>query len=230
MKLKDRTVGGLTFFVSETQWRPRAGASFLGIVDALINHRQANPQLTRRLGWSTSRQEVAAEVDEWNAAMFNATGRGNLVEMGEPAESFFGRAPQPTGGTWGTLSRLGNVAAGGETVVYWLGEGGKAVTPELAKSRAAVCAACPQNEARGGLLDFFTTKASAAIAAEIEKKNALKLITGHDENLGVCRACDCPLKLKVWCPAEVISEKLPERVKAALGAVADCWVKKELAL
>lgn len=75
----------------------------------------------------------------------------------------------------------------------------------------------------GGLEAYFTVPASNAIRAQLERKHAMKLETPSDEHLGVCTACDCPLKLKVWMPLDRILAKMPKAAYDALHV--NCWIR-----
>ena len=51
------------------------------------------------------------------------------------------------------------------------------------------------------------------------------LTTPHDSKLGVCKACDCPMRLKVFVPLDkIVGHMLPE-AKAALDPT--CWILDE---
>lgn len=91
---------------------------------------------------------------------------------------------------------------------------------ETASLRAQICELCPKNtpetlwEKPKGLL------ARAARRAFAWKANRnLKLST--DELLGVCEACGCDLKLKVWAPVDVTGKT----DKSDLHSM--CWILKE---
>jgi hypothetical protein len=109
-------------------------------------------------------------------------------------------------------------------LVEWLASGAEAVPQEKANARAAVCAKCPMNE-KGDLLRFFTKPVSEAIRHALSLRSEWKLETPDDFRLGVCTACDCPMRLKVHIPIERIREKLKPEIKSRLHP--DCWIPKE---
>lgn len=95
---------------------------------------------------------------------------------------------------------------------------------ELAESRAGICSDCPQNSPKTWK-DFFNVSAQAFMQGQLEKKNEMKLETSIDDKLGVCQACLCPMKLKVWTPLKHILAKMPADVKPRLDP--RCWILKE---
>ena len=212
---------GLTYHDPATKWRARPFTSFDSIVQQLISLRRANPFLTQQNGWSMDYEVVANEVDLFNALICERQGWNDYIYSGE------GEAPQPVpfpnSGTFGR--NLRSVAAGGSTLVDWLKSGAEAVPKERAEQRAAVCVACPLNE-RGTLESFFTRMASEAIRGALNLKREYKLETTRDENLGVCAACKCPMKLKVWLKIDEIAKRLQPDARAALHP--SCWIPDEL--
>ncbi len=75
-------------------------------------------------------------------------------------------------------------------LVIWLGEGARSVPYREAKRRASICMCCPNNQP-GAL-------AIEASALAIKNKLGLKLV--NEDKLGMCVACGCALKVKVWVP------------------------------
>lgn len=98
------------------------------------------------------------------------------------------------------------------------------VDQALAESRATVCAGCPKN-GKGDLTSWFTVPAAKLIQVQLEAKNKRKLETKSDEALGVCEACSCPLKLKVFCPLDIINSKMSPTVRTELHP--GCWILSE---
>lgn len=234
-RLKDRNKfipNGFTFYQPETQWSPPRMASFETIVNAIIAHRNANPWLRDKNGWPTAHDAVSEELDRYNTKICEQMGWTSYISGGADV------SPPPTAPLPQRLLRRGaNVAAGAETLVQWIADGAEAVSPELSESRANVCAhgmpegkPCPKNSAgtQGSmdLLSFFTRPAAEAIRRTIQRKNEMSLTTKHDEALGVCTACDCPLQLKVHLKIEAIAQKLSPAVRSEFPE--HCWIRKEL--
>lgn len=222
-RLKDRNrqiPNGFIFLQPETQWKPPPFASFQTIVDSLIAHRVANPYLVQKHGWTTDQTSVANEVAAFNARVCEVMGWNDYIEPGDggaPSVPF----PSPTPSLSGRLSQL---AAGGKILVKWIASGAEAVAPELSHSRASVCVQCPLN-GKGDWTSFFTQPVSNAIVAALEDRKQMQLSTPLDDQLGVCEACSCPLKLKVHMKIEPILADMPYESFDALAA--NCWIRAE---
>lgn len=99
---------------------------------------------------------------------------------------------------------LGNKLSGAAALASWWLKGHKPVDFYIARARARACVACPMNEPEG--LFNLEGRVGELFKAGLEQKHALNLKLPQDEKLGVCEACGCPLKLKVWSPREVLFE------------------------
>jgi len=220
-RLKDRNrqvPSGLKFYIAETKFNPFPFSSFKTIVDAVIQHRRVNPFLTKKHNWSLDYDEVSREVDAYNAAICVAHGwMDYVVETGGAVLPKATARPQPS-------RSVRNAAGGGKLLLDWLGDEGKPVSAELAEQRAVTCTDCPQN-GKGDWTALFTKPASELIRRQLSLKHDLTLATPWDDLLGVCMACSCPLKLKVWAPMDHIERRMPEDVKALLDK--RCWVLSE---
>lgn len=222
MRLRNRSKqipNGMTYYVPQTGWRPKPWSSFNVIVDTLIAHRLGNPHLAKEHGWSTDPREVEGEVDAFNARLCADNGWNDFIVQG--GEQF--TAPKPLAPR-SILERLRNVAGGAGTLISWIKSGAEAVSPEQSNSRASVCAGCPENKSTS-FGSIFTVPVSRAIHAELQKRSEWGLKTDHDEKLGVCDVCVCPLPLKVHVPRELIMKRLEKQVFDELPA--HCWIKKE---
>lgn len=60
------------------------------------------------------------------------------------------------------------------------------------------------------------------IIRAFERKKAMKLHLQGEEQLRICGACGCDLKLKVWEPKELIDEQMSAKQKEALHP--SCWI------
>lgn len=224
MKLKDRnrfTPGGFKFFQPETKWEAPKHVSFDQVVHALIAHRKGNPWLTTQHGWPTDFDTVANEVDAYNALLCKQMGWDGFImegEVGAAALPFHQPHPSPN------PNRLKNVAEGASVLVEWLNSGSEAVPASLSEKRAGVCAQCPVN-GKGDWTRWFTIPVSEAIRKAVEIKNQWKLSTPHDDKLGICTACDCPLPLKVHLPIHQIRNSLSPDALSRLHVT--CWIPKE---
>lgn len=205
---------------------PKPFASFGVVVATLIVARAANPALVKQFGWSLDYETVANEVDESNAAHCIRNGWTNYViggdQGGAPAPFPFPRnRPAPP-----TLSqKLSNVAAGSEVIVEWIKSGAEAVPQEQANARAEVCGVCRLN-GKGGWESYFTVPASNAIRAALRNRSEFGLSTPHDDKLGVCEACSCPMALKVFLPLDKFFGSMTQQAKDGLHP--QCWILAEV--
>ena len=114
-----------------------------------------------------------------------------------------------------------NFKVGVETLVEWFGAGMKPVGAVEANSRAQICAACPHNQnvkysVRWGVY-------AETIKGVLGWVRGQNLRTTFDSKLGVCESCDCPMKVKVWVPKDVILSHMPESSKQKLWE--KCWLQ-----
>lgn len=230
-RLKDRNrsiPNGLVFKIPGLpQYQPPRYPSFNNLVQSAMSVLQANPHVAQRLGWSVNESEIAARIDEHNAAICKAMNWSEYY-VDSPAGGGTDPAPflTPTVGASspGLLSRLGSVAAGGSIIVQTLTSKDQAVPKSVATMRAQICLSCPKHE-KGDLLSFFTIPVSEAIRGAVNTFTDWDLTTDHDKDLAVCGACDCPMKLKVHFPIERIAPVLRLEQKQALWE--KCWIKIE---
>lgn len=212
--------GGFQYFQAATGWNARPGATFDEVVTELIAHRAANP----RFNLPQDRETVSAELDEYTC-----------IRIANNPEYCMGgiipKAPLPPPWPARAAGKLGVAVAAGSKVIAgvgvlldWLGEGAKPVDAGLAETRARICSDCPQNQP-GDLTSFFTAPASDIIRKQIEMRREMKMETPYDDRLGVCVACACPMRLKVWTPIEHVAKRLLPESRAKLDP--RCWIPKE---
>lgn len=216
---------GLTFYQPETKWMPPRYASFDTIVNGLISHRNANPHLRDQHHWSVDYNTVADEVDAFNARLCEVHGWTKYISSEgpmPPAAPLVPPKPMPPP-TKSLLESVRTVVAGAIVLVDWLVNGAEAVAPEESNRRAEICAGCPKNEG-GDWTRFFTVPVSQAIQGALNSRKDMGLSTFHDEKLGVCSACNCPLKLKVHLPLDKIKAKIDPADMQALDP--RCWITK----
>lgn len=91
-----------------------------------------------------------------------------------------------------------------------------------AERRAAICAACPQNQDQRFTWCF---SCSAKTAAAKLAKLTLGVSTSRDGELKHCRVCHCDLKLKPWVRREVMDE--PKFRGKWENEVVKCWMRPE---
>lgn len=220
--------GGFTFLQSETGFEAPKNLSFAAVVDAVVKHRIGNQWLVKKHGWLTNWNAVAEEVDAYNALRMQANSKWHhfLDEGGGSSASspfHFPRQYQPANAVAGARK----VTVGVKVLLDWLGGGGRAVPKEQAEKRAAVCTVCPQNR-DGDWTTIFTQPVSEMLRLQLGIKNDLKLATSRDDQLHVCTACSCPLKLKVFTPINHIVDNMDYATKARLQPSDPvCWILSE---
>jgi hypothetical protein len=117
-----------------------------------------------------------------------------------------------------------------DVLVDWLGSNAKPVSPRVSQRRADQCNGritglpCPLHVEKP-LKELFVGSALVPVKKRLEAKSMLKLTIDGEENLHVCDACGCLLKLKVHTPIDVILENTRAEDMQALHP--DCWVLKE---
>lgn len=214
--------GSLRYLQPDTNWGSTPWSSFDSIVDQVIAHRMQNPHLIQTNGWSVDRKTVEAEVEAYNVKICEAMHWDHFLEGGpevSPTER-----PFPPGQTPHLLHSLKNVAAGGEILVEWIKDGAEAVPIAQATKRASICADCPKN-VKADLTSIFTVPVSWAIKKELERRKELRLETSFDDRLGVCSACSCPMKLKIWIPLNSFLHKMTSEAMNELDP--KCWILQE---
>ena len=217
-RLRDRNhqiPNGYRFGLPEANWKAPPFASFVQIVNQVQRIVAANPALAQSKGWPTARPDIENWVDEFNATICQMNGWTNYIVDGGSVWS----PPKPV-----PLSAARNVAAGAKTLASWISQGATPVSRQQGEDRALVCSKCPLNQP-GDLSNFFTRATSELIRMQIQTAQDLDLTTPHDSKLGVCSACDCPMRLKIWTPLKNILEHLLPGAKAALDP--KCWIPAE---
>lgn len=230
MKIKDlrsSIPNGYKYEQKETGWKsleaiPHSLWDFYTLCQALQQHRQMNKARFPYL--NTNLEAIQAEVEMVNATRIAAIPgtESYLVRSASPPTSF----PQPPSSpaTAAGVSVVSKLAAGAGVLLDWLGSGGIPVKPELAEQRAGICAGCPEN-GDGNLSRVFTVPLSNMIRRQLASRKDLNLSTSHDEKLGICNLCMCPLALKIHVGIKEISDHLPDPVRNALPGF--CWMRTE---
>lgn len=216
---------GLLYYEAATKWSTPPFASFDTIVQMVIAHRNANSWLRDKMGLATDPGTVSQQVDEQNAQRCHDLGWLQYIEGGTPdptPPSF--HQPQPLASLAGGVAAVKKLAAGAALLFDWEESGEPPVANELATARAAVCVICPKNDP-SNLSEWFTHPVSENIRKKLGRLHDMKLATSHDEKLGVCSACLCPLKLKVHTPKHLIDKRLTSAARSELDQ--SCWILHE---
>lgn len=221
--------GGFIYFEARTNWPPNpenffAGMDFDRAVAAIIQHRQSNPRYSSDPEWSTDPGTVAKQLDEFTCIRlannpFFCLGGSSAKKAFSPQGRLAGQVAAFAGAVKGVVGGVG-------AWLQWVGPSGRVADHSLAEARAEICSTCPQN-VPGGLLAFFSIPASELIKEQLEIKTQMQLTTRHDQKLNVCKACLCPLHLKVWAELSFALENLKPESKEKLDP--RCWMLKEKA-
>lgn len=112
--------------------------------------------------------------------------------------------------------------AGYRTYVDWIGDGLRPVERRDAQSRANTCLQCPLHDPNSPMVKGAI---ASVVKAQVEMKNKMQLRVDGEKSLGICTACGCVMRLKIWVPLKTI---LAGSEQATLDALhPDCWIKKE---
>lgn len=223
-RIKDRQLqipGGYRWFQPETGWRSPQFPSFDTLIRLVIEHRRANPFLAKQNRWKMTPEEVAEEMDAYNAKICVEHGWLQYVTGDAGGSAFPKQMLPPQLMSRNVSDGVAAVKVGARIISSWLGEGGKPVAHEEAERRAAICATCPQND-RGDWTRFFTQPASELIRKQLGAAKDLSLTTSKDAELQICAVCACPLKLKIHTPLPHILANTPAETRAKLPP--HCWI------
>jgi hypothetical protein len=199
--------------------------SFSEIAAKELAFRQQNPAIVQKNNLSLNPADIENDVDAYNTQRMIAGGYFNFVEF----EGDY--APSPEKKT--RFNPLAGAVAGAKAIAagvgVWLemfGPEGKTVSQDVAERRAATCVRCQLNDTKTSIKNLFLDKAAQEIQQVYGILNNLDLHTSQDEKLGVCRACLCPLKSKVWADISHIANHLTDEMKEKLWS--ECWIRAEL--
>lgn len=213
---------GWQYHQAATGWRAPAGLTFDQVVDAIIAHRKQNAQYNL----NTDRKTVAQELDDFTCARLKHNPSWCHQNVPASFTSPLPRLRHQAGGqnvVGASRSLLKNTKAGIKTWLDWFGDG-RPVEPAIAEKRASICVTCPQMQ-KADIKTWFQRIAAQEIFAIFNALNDLDLKTQHDEKLHVCKACDCPMKAKVWVPLSFIKKHMEPTAVAKLDA--RCWIHHE---
>lgn len=224
---------GLKFYLPQTKFKSTPWASFDVICREVYHHVRAHPDLARQHKWPTDMHGVEEWVDYFNAALCVKMGWLNYI-MDEPGGVTVPKASAPH--QQAILRSLSAAAAhakelvsGAKTLTEYLDSNEPPVSAELSTHRAIICSKCKLN-AKGGFEQWFTVPASEYIRRQVERAQNRHLTTPRDDDLNLCTACHCPLKLKVHIPIDWIVKRLTDEQKAKLKQVPNCWIVTEAGL
>lgn len=234
LRLKDRQKqipNGMKFYLPEAKWSaPGNFPSFNIICDGLQRVVAANPFLAQKHQWPTDRKGIEDWVDFYNATLCARMGWEDYIvtDTGGSAPKSSPHHQQETlQNLRAAAAAAKQLVAGAKSLLEWDDSGEPPVAPELSTHRAIVCSHCPKNDA-SDLTRWFTVPAAELIRRRMERASARKLTTPRDDQLHLCTACHCPLRLKVHIPIAWITKRLAPDQKEKLKEGKDCWILAEL--
>lgn len=212
-------------FVAAGQKAPFKG-SFTEVVSQTMMFLRKNPALVAKYHWPTEQHAVENWIDETNAQRMLAHGWLNFVADETFSVEKKTLAQQPHS----LLGKLVHAAGAVKTAALAYKDlfvNGPA-PQDLAESRARTCVACPLNDTESSLSDLFVESAAHEISALIQLVKDTDMRTLHDDDLGICRACGCPMKVKVHSRIEKLSGVLQADVWDKLNKDnPKCWLLSE---
>src|SRR5262245_35437368 len=219
---------GWVYYDPISRWKSPPWQSFDQLAQLLSDYRTAHKDAYARAGLPIDFESCAEAVDQYNANLCARMGWSHLIDPGGPDPN--SSAPQRQTGIQKLVAAVGQVnqlVKGYKALKDWKQSEDPPVPAEMSEARAATCVQCPQNQP-GNFTDFFTIPLSEAIHKDIEEAQQRGLKTTHDTKLHVCKACLCPLQLKVHTPIQYIAEAMTEEAKAKLREGKNCWILDEL--
>tara|TARA_B110000438_G_scaffold62609_2_gene63090 strand:+ start:5613 stop:6206 length:594 start_codon:yes stop_codon:yes gene_type:complete len=114
--------------------------------------------------------------------------------------------------------RIGDVLRFTKTLADKFLSAAKRITQEEASSRAAVCAACPDNVPTHGC-----DGCGKGVVQDAIRRVSGAGVTPHDDNLKTCRWCGCFNAAQIWFPLEILQKNMSEKIRESLPQ--HCWKK-----
>lgn len=168
--------------------------------------------------------EAERDIEEWTCLRLNDDPEWCVTDAQKktvllPLVKRLGLAVQAVG------ESVSRAVAGARILYEWFGEGGVPVDQVLAQKRADFCIACPQNSSERGPLSTLSETAHR----HLEKRSEMKMWVMGEEKLGVCLVCDCPMKLKIHTPLDLITQHTTADTMRKLDNIpTPCWVRDEV--
>lgn len=116
------------------------------------------------------------------------------------------------------------IKRGVRDLAFWWLEDEPPVNKELAQARANICMICPINESESGyqIVGMIARKVQAALGL----KHKMQLTVNEEDKLGMCGACGCNLKLKVWTPMKILFRN-GDKPDYIGDTHSTCWIRSE---
>lgn len=197
---------------------PMKLVGFDASVDAIRKVRLANPAVTAKNNLSTDPVAIGNELETYTRA-----------RLGIPVvpPSFF----QPSSSrlpsrVLAAAADIRRAAQGTAVPLDWIQAGGDPVATDLANKRAATCVACPKNVTGAWYIEAPAELLKAAIKGwQKLKGSTFNFETNQGDKLKSCDVCKCLMRLKVFCPLDIILSKSKPEVLAELPP--NCWIARK---
>lgn len=207
---------GWIFRQPQTNWtNPMAMVGFKASVDAIRQHRLANPAITSKNALSTDPEEIGNELEKYTR---------QRLGIPQVAPTFFSQASSRLPArVVAAAAHVRRAAQGTAVVVDWIQAGGDPVAQDLAEKRAEVCVACPKNVAGAWYTEAPATLIKEAIKGwQTLKGSSFAFETRQGDRLKSCDVCKCLMRLKVFCPLDHILAKTKPEIMRELPP--NCWI------
>lgn len=198
--------------------------SFRHVVDEFAKIVAANPAQAAKHNWPDYLEGQEDWVDVHNAQRLQASGWSQFTTDG--SELYILPPGQKKTLRGGVV--VGKLATGASIWRDLFGESGATVEQPLAEKRAEVCVSCPENDIKMGLANWFTSELAGQLLGLFNLMKGKNLVTRQDDKLGVCRACLCPGRAKVWASIDVIKKHTKQETLDKLHKDGPrCWILSE---
>ena len=199
--------------------------SFYEMVKAFGDIVRKNPAIAQRYNWPTDYASQEEFVEQREVKRLLANGWHEFVEFdaqADPPAASFTSVKKNWNGAAAVVVNRGKAAYAAYKEMY--GPGGP-VTRPVAEARAEICVGCPKNDVSSGVSSYFLESTAKGIMALLGALKDLDVRTSMDDKLGVCFACKCPLRAKIWTPIAVVAEHTTEEIWSQLPKDnPKCWI------
>lgn len=186
-----------------------------------------NPSLAQKYNWPTDPKGQMDFVEQREVARLIAQGWVEFIDFSAPGDTWI----NPTGvkknwsGAAAVVVNRGKAAFAAYKNMY--GPKGP-VGRDVADGRAEICVLCKKNDVKGGLASYFLESTAKGIMSLLGALKDLEVRTTKDDELGVCLACKCPLRAKIWTPIDVVAEHTDDEIWSQLPREnPKCWILTE---
>lgn len=203
--------------------RPLVGSihELRGEFDKIVRR---NPSIAQKHNWPTDPKEQMDFVEQREVKRLLAQGWVEFLDFGGAGEIAVN--PSTVKKNWkGAVAVAVNTGKAAVAAYRDLFGPGGPVDRKLAEARASVCVQCPQNDSLGAIGHYFVAPSASGLMGLLGALKDTKIVTSHDEKLGVCKACMCPMRVKVNVRLPVIQQGMMAETWSKLDK--RCWILGE---